>query len=110
MYLNEFDATLKQIQGKWKIIILYEIHEHSVVRFNALSRSIAKVSNKTLTTQLRELEEDGFISRVVYATVPPKVEYRLTEKGHSVIPLLDHICQWGLEHTDPEKIENGLCS
>lgn len=109
MYLNEFDATLKQIQGKWKILILYKISDDSVVRFNQLGRFIGKVSNKTLTNQLRELEEDQLISRKIYPTIPSKVEYRLTEKGASLIPLLNHICEWGLKYTDPQKIENKLC-
>lgn len=109
MYLNEFDAALKQIQGKWKILILYQIDENTVIRFNELGRVIKGISNKTLTNQLRELEEAGLISRKVYATIPPKVEYRLTPKGKSVIPLLDHICQWGRLYTPAEQIEQQLC-
>lgn len=109
MYLNEFDAALKQIQGKWKILILYQIYENAVVRFNELGRMIQNVSNKTLTNQLRELENDGLISRKIYATVPLKVEYRLTPKGESVIPLLDHICQWGRLYTPSEKLTHQLC-
>lgn len=92
MYLNEFDATLQQIQGKWKIVILYELKESSIVRFNELSRHIEDVSNKTLSTQLKELEESELISKEIFPTVPPKVEYRLTEKGESIIPLLDANC------------------
>lgn len=92
MYLNEFDATLQQIQGKWKIVILYELKESGIVRFNELSRHIEDVSNKTLSTQLKELEESQLISKEIFPTVPPKVEYRLTEKGESIIPLLDANC------------------
>lgn len=92
MYLNEFDATLQQIQGKWKIVILYELKESGIVRFNELSRHIEDVSNKTLSTQLKELEESELISKEIFPTVPPKVEYRLTEKGESIIPLLDANC------------------
>ena len=86
MYLNEFDATLQQI------VILYELKESGIVRFNELSRHIEDVSNKTLSTQLKELEESELISKEIFPTVPPKVEYRLTEKGESIIPLLDANC------------------
>lgn len=109
MYLNEFDATLQQIQGKWKVVILYELKESKVVRFNELSRHIEDVSNKTLTAQLRELEESELIRREVFPTVPPKVEYTLTPKGESLIPILDAICEWGLEHTHKDKLLRVLC-
>lgn len=92
MYLNEFDATLQQIQGKWKIVILYELKESGIVRFNELSRHIEDVSNKTLSAQLKELEESELISKEIFPTVPPKVEYRLTQKGESIIPPLDANC------------------
>lgn len=109
MYLNEFDATLQHIQGKWKIVILYELKESGVVRFNELSRHIEDVSNKTLTSQLRELEESELIKREVFPTVPPKVEYTLTPKGRSIIPLLDAICDWGLEHVSKDDMLRVLC-
>lgn len=109
MYLNEFDATLQQIQGKWKIVILYELKESGVVRFNELSRHIEDVSNKTLTAQLRELEESDLILRTVFPTVPPRVEYSLTDKGQSIIPLLDAICNWGLENVNKDQMQRVLC-
>ncbi|MEG0283218.1 MAG: helix-turn-helix domain-containing protein [Erysipelotrichales bacterium] len=109
MYLNEFDATMKHIQGKWKVMILYEIYEAEVVRFNQLQKYIEDVSHKTLTNQLRELEEDGLIIRKVYNEIPPKVEYRLTKKGLSLIPLLNDICDWGLNNVDNNKIKRNLC-
>lgn len=109
MYLNEFDATLQQIQGKWKIMILYELKESGVVRFNELSRHIEHVSNKTLSAQLKELEESELISKEIFPTVPPKVEYRLTQKGESIIPLLDAICDWGLDHVSKDKMMRVLC-
>ena len=109
MYLNEFDATMRLIQGKWKIYILYELSDQKVGRFNELARAIKHVSNKTLTNQLRELEEDGLISRQVYPVVPPKVEYRLTPKGASLLPVLDVICDWGLANIEPDLIQELLC-
>lgn len=109
MYLNEFDATMKHIQGKWKVMILYEIFEKGVVRFNELQRYIIDVSHKTLTNQLRELEKDGLILRKVYNEVPLKVEYKLSKKGESIIPLLNAICKWGLDNVDDDLIERNLC-
>ncbi|MGY3747962.1 winged helix-turn-helix transcriptional regulator [Vagococcus salmoninarum] len=110
MYLNEFDATMQLIQGKWKIYILYDIHENKVARFNQLSRSIKTVANKTLTNQLRELENDGLISRHVYPQVPPKVEYSLTKKGQSLIPVLDVISNWGLANVPEHELKEILCT
>lgn len=110
MYLNEFDATMQLIQGKWKIYILYDIHENKVARFNQLSRSIKTVANKTLTNQLRELENDGLISRHVYPQAPPKVEYSLTKKGQSLIPVLDVICNWGLANVPEHELKEILCT
>ncbi|MBP1043016.1 helix-turn-helix transcriptional regulator [Vagococcus sp. BWB3-3] len=109
MYLNEFDATMQLIQGKWKIYLLYEIADNQIARFNQLSRSLPAISNKILTNQLRELEQDGLIQRKVFPEVPPRVEYQLTTKGHSIIPVLDIICQWGLAHVPAEELKEVLC-
>ena len=109
MYLIEFDATMQLIQGKWKIYILYEIFENKVARFNELSRTIGRISNKILTNQLRELEQDGLVERIVYPEVPPKVEYVLTPKGLSIVPVLDVICQWGLNHIETDLLAEVLC-
>ena len=109
MYLNEFDATMRHIQGKWKVMILYEIYEREVVRFNQLERYIQDVSPKTLAAQLKQLEQDGLISRHVYDEMPPRVEYGLTERGRSLIPLLDAICEWGLQHVKREQLQRILC-
>ncbi|EUJ42100.1 winged helix-turn-helix transcriptional regulator [Brochothrix campestris] len=109
MFLNEFDATMQHIQGKWKIMILYELHEQGVVRFNQLQRYIDAISSKTLTNQLKELEEMGVITRVVFPVVPPHVEYSLTAKGESLIPVLDLICEWGLAQVEPQLLDRTLC-
>lgn len=108
-YLNEFDATLRQIQGKWKVMILYELYEEGVVRFNTLERYIQDVSPKTLTQQLKQLEQDGLITRTVYPEVPPRVEYALSDKGTSLIPILDAICDWGLATTPRNQLMRTLC-
>lgn len=108
-YLNEFDATLRQIQGKWKVMILYELHEEGVVRFNTLERYIQDVSPKTLTQQLKQLEQDGLITRTVYPEVPPRVEYALRDIGTSLIPILDAICDWGLATTPGNQLMRTLC-
>lgn len=108
-YLNEFDATIQLIQGKWKIMILYELYENPMKRFGELQRYILNISHKTLTNQLRELERDGLIERTIYPEVPPRVEYSLTRKGLSLIPLLNMICDWGLAHVEREQLERVLC-
>ncbi|MDC2867854.1 winged helix-turn-helix transcriptional regulator [Bacillus sp. BP-3] len=108
-YLNEFDATMQIIQGKWKIMILYELYENPLKRFGELQRYIEDISHKTLSRQLRELEKDGLIIKTVYPEVPPRVEYSLTKKGLSLIPLLDMICEWGITHVKREHLERVLC-
>ncbi len=108
-YLNEFDATLQMIQGKWKIMILYELYESGAKRFGELQRYIADISHKTLTTQLRELERDELIKRNLYAEVPPRVEYSLTPRGESLIPVLDMICDWGLQNVPSNQLLRVLC-
>ncbi|OZI12637.1 hypothetical protein CEW92_05645 [Bacillaceae bacterium SAS-127] len=108
-YLNEFDATIQIIQGKWKVMIIYELYEHQCRRFGELQRYIKDISHKTLTNQLRELEHDGLIKRAIYPEVPPRVEYTLTEKGVSLIPLLEMICDWGYANVDKKYIDRLLC-
>lgn len=108
-YLNEFDATMQMIQGKWKIIILYELAETGQGRFGELQRHIQNVSHKTLANQLRELEVDGLIIRHDFETAEPHVEYRLSKNGKSLIPILDAICTWGDTHVNHNLIERSLC-
>lgn len=90
-------ATLKVIGGKWKPLILYFVSV-DVNRFGQLQRMMPGCSKRMMTTQLRELEADGLINRKVYAEVPPKVEYTLTEKGESLRPLFKMLSQWGIDH------------
>ncbi|EIT86951.1 HTH-type transcriptional regulator [Fictibacillus macauensis ZFHKF-1] len=109
LYSNEFDATMQMISGKWKVMILYELHEHPMRRFSELQRYIKDISHKTLSNQLRQMEEDDLLVRTVYPEVPPRVEYSLSAKGTSLIPLLEMICNWGLEHVPPQQIKRLLC-
>ncbi|MFP8818556.1 winged helix-turn-helix transcriptional regulator [Acinetobacter johnsonii] len=83
------------LDGKWKSIILWHLLEDDVLRFNELRKKIPNVTQKMLTRQLRELEEDQLILRKVYAVVPPKVEYRLSTLGTSLAPILVALKQWG---------------
>lgn len=90
-----FGYTLSLIGGKYKMIILYWLAENKVIRYNELKRSIGNVSFKTLSVMLKELEADGLILRKEFPQVPPKVEYSLSERGSTLIPLLHMMCEWG---------------
>ena len=93
-----YSYTMSLIQGKHKMAILYCLMEFQPVRFNEMKRYIEGISDKTLSTSLKELENDGLVHREMYPQVPPKVEYSLTETGMSLIPLLDGMCEWGDLH------------
>lgn len=93
-----FHYTLSLISGKYKMVILYCLIEYQVVRCSELKRYIGAISHKTLSTALKELERDGLIHREEYPQIPPKVEYSLSEKGQSLMPVLDGLCLWGEAH------------
>lgn len=88
------ETTLKIIGDKWKVLILRDLFT-GTKRFNELKRSLTNVTQKMLTQQLRELENDGIIHREVYPVVPPKVEYSLTELGKTIKPVIDSMYDWG---------------
>lgn len=90
-----FSYTLSLISGKYKMVILYCLMEFQPVRFNELQRYLKKISDKTLSQNLKELEKDGLIYRKVYSQIPPKVEYSLSERGSSLMKVLDEMCIWG---------------
>ena len=93
-----FSYTLSLINGKYKMTILYTLMEFKVVRFNEMKKYIGGISYKTLSSSLKELEADRLINRKEYPQIPPKVEYSLTERGESLIPILDGMCEWGDKH------------
>ncbi|NJM07416.1 helix-turn-helix transcriptional regulator [Candidatus Gracilibacteria bacterium] len=95
------EVTLDIIGGKWKQLILYYLLQ-GTKRFNELRRMMPNVTQQMLTTQLRELERDGIVHRKVYAEVPPKVEYSLTERGRSLEPILLAMLAWGEEYLSAE--------
>ena len=90
-----FSNTLSLINGKYKMTILYTLMEFGVVRFNEMKKYIGGISFKTLSSTLKELERDRLVHREEYPQIPPKVEYSLTERGKSLIPILDAMCEWG---------------
>ena len=96
------ETTLMLIGDKWKVLILRDLM-HGTKRFGELKKSIGTVSQKVLTAQLRDMEEKGLLTRKIYAEVPPRVEYTLTETGYSLKPVLDAMWAWGAEY----KAKNG---
>ena len=96
------ETTLMLIGDKWKVLILRELMD-GTKRFGELKKSIGTVSQKVLTAQLRDMEEKGLLTRKVYAEVPPRVEYTLTETGYSLKPILDAMRAWGADY----KAKNG---
>lgn len=97
-------ATLDMIGGKYKALILWHLVDNTR-RFGELRRLIPQATQKMLTQQLRELEEDNLIIRTVYPVVPPKVEYQLSDLGKSIKPLLDMMCKWGSDYMKSNGIE-----
>lgn len=93
-----FSYTMSLISGKHKKVILYCLMEFEPVRFNELKRYLKSISDKTLSTNLKELETDRLIVRTEYPQIPPKVEYRLSERGRSLMAVLDQLCLWGEEN------------
>ena len=93
-----FGYTMSLVSGKYKMIILYWLAEYSVVRFNEMKKYIGGISYKTLSATLKELEADQLVHREEYPQIPPKVEYSLSERGRSLIPILDAMCIWGEEN------------
>lgn len=91
-------ATMKVLGGKWKSILINAIYFTSPARFGELKRSVVGITQSMLTTQLRELEEDGIITRKIYAEIPPRVEYTLTEFGLTLSPIIQSMAEWGKQY------------
>ncbi len=96
-----FHYTLSLISGKYKMVILYCLMEFQPVRFNEMRRYLKTVSDKTLSASLKELEADKLIVRKEYPQIPPKVEYSLTDRGTSLMQVLDQLCIWGEQNRLP---------
>lgn len=92
--------VLSRICDKWSILVLCILEQEGIMRFNALHKNIPEISQKMLTVTLRTLEEDGLVKRNIYAEVPPRVEYNLTERGNSFVPLLKELVIWAKENMD----------
>lgn len=90
--------TLSIIGGKWNWLIIYELSAHKILRYGELKRQLHSITHKMLSHQLKELEAEKLIIRKEYHQVPPKVEYSLSEKGKTLIPILDLMCRWGNEN------------
>jgi DNA-binding HxlR family transcriptional regulator len=106
----EMEVTLKMIGGKCKPLILHYLIEDGTKRYGELQNFVKSIPKKTLTTQLRDMEVDGLITRTIYSAVPPKVEYSVTELGSSLYPLLELMCEWGEKNAgDRFEILNKQC-
>lgn len=91
---------LARISDKWSILVLFTLNQSALMRFNALQKNIPDISQKMLTVTLRTLEEDGFVKRQVYAEVPPRVEYSLTDRAISLLPHINSLIVWAKENMD----------
>lgn len=90
--------TLSIIGGKWKTLILWHLSNEGVKRYGEIKKSLNGITHKMLSQQLKELESDGLVHREEYHQIPPKVEYSLTDKGKTIIPILNVMCKWGKEN------------
>lgn len=96
--VKPFAYAISIVNGKWKMHILFWLWKREVMRYGELKKSLGKVTHKMLSNQLKELEADGIVIRTEYPQVPPKVEYKLSQLGMSLMPVLQSLCQWGTEH------------
>jgi DNA-binding HxlR family transcriptional regulator len=94
MAASGVETAFRILEGRWKMSIIFRLFAQPVLRFSELERAIPGISQKMLIQQLRELERDGVVQRTIYAQVPPKVEYRLTDWGQAMCPALDALLEW----------------
>lgn len=106
-YLCPLELSIDLIGGKWKTIIIWQLREKTL-RFSQLKRRLPGITQKMLTQQLRDLENDGLIAREVYPQVPPKVEYSLTDYGRTVLPILKSLFKWGINYSSEFDVEVDL--
>lgn len=98
-----FTYTMTLIGGKWKMQILFWLWKSEIMRYSELKRSLEGITHKMLSNQLKELENDRLIIRTEYPQVPPKVEYKLSERGKTLMPVLHSVCHWGIEHMEDKE-------
>ena len=96
--VRPFAYAISLVAGKWKMHILFWLWKKEILRYSELKRALGNVTHKMLSNQLKELENDDIIIRKEYPQVPPKVEYSLSEKGKSIMPILSAFCKWGHEY------------
>lgn len=99
-----FEYALSLIGGKWKMHILFWLWKRDVMRYGELKKALPGITHKMLSNQLKELEADKLLVRLEYPQVPPKVEYYLSERGKTLMPVLQSLCLWGLDNMDEENI------
>lgn len=104
-YNCSMELTLDILGGKWKPLIIWKLGK-GTMRFNELQKSLPNITQKMLTQQLRSLEDDELINRVIYNQVPPKVEYSLTDYGRSLLPVLTGLCEWAINYSDSIRVNN----
>lgn len=107
LYYNPVEFAMDRIGGTWKMPILWRLKD-KVMRYGELKKDIPHITHKMLTSQLRELEEEGFIHREVYAVVPPKVEYSITERGKRSVEIIDVIRNYGLELMEDFHVQHAM--
>lgn len=97
-YTSEIEITIEILSGKWIVLLLTHLGEKQIVRFNEFRKVFPDISQKMLSQQLKKLEENRIIRKEIFNVIPPKVEYRLTQEGEKLIPLLDTMQVWGKEY------------
>ena len=97
-FFCEKELTMVVISGKYKVVIIWHLGHEGPLRYGQIFKLFPGISDRILTKQLRELEQDGIVGRKVYPVVPPKVEYHLTDLGNTILPVVDAMWQWGKEN------------
>ena len=97
---NPFEYTMSLIGGKWKLNILFRLWRSEMLRHGKLKRSLGDITHKMLSAKLKELEKDDLVVRIEYPQIPPKVEYRLSAREETIMPILHELCLWGTERID----------
>ena len=105
-FVCSLDAAMHMIGGKWKLFIIWQLKDEKK-RFSQLQKLIPYITQKMLTQQIRELERDNIVNRKVYAQVPPKVEYSLTETGQKLVPIVTNLCFWAYDAAEINNFQIG---